>query len=242
MNKTQTIEFEILTEIKRICMKEDIPFQLAYGSLLGCIREKGFIPWDEDIDIMVWGKDYERFCEAIKLNISDSIQLFINSSANEYELLFARVGVKGNTHFNTHVDVFPFSGAPEKKVNQYWFQKAVYLIFRAYFAKKIKLRDYSSNRVEKRILLIIVKAVLFIFSPKLLRTLHKWLAERYDPYKTGFACNVCGSYGFREILPFEYIESSANGVFEGDEFPVPQNSHLYLSHFYGDYMTPRKTV
>jgi lipopolysaccharide cholinephosphotransferase len=240
MNLNQLNEYEMLKEIDSICSREKIYYQLAYGTVLGSIRNKGFIPWDEDIDILVWVKDYNRFCESIEKQISKKYMLYNSTTVTGYELLFSRIGLSQGTHFNTHVDVFPFAGAPKNRAIQFLFQKITYINFRLFFAKKIKISAYKNSDSPKVILLILAKIILFLIPDIVLHWIYAILARMFDPEKTGFACNLCGSYGFKEIIPYDFIRFSKSEAFESADFPVPIMSHDYLKHFYGDYMTPRK--
>ena len=70
----QQVSLDILKDVHSFCQKEGIKYSLAYGTLIGAIRHKGFIPWDDDVDIMMTRPEYERFIRAYK-------------SSNGYELL-----------------------------------------------------------------------------------------------------------------------------------------------------------
>ena len=76
LRQLQLIELEMLVEIDRICRKNNINYSLMYGTLIGAIRHKGFIPWDDDLDIGMLEKDYEKFREACKADL-DTTRFFL---------------------------------------------------------------------------------------------------------------------------------------------------------------------
>ena len=94
----QRVQLEILLEVDRICMKNEIPYQLFAGTLLGSIRHKGFIPWDDDIDVCMLRNDYERFLECCQSDLSDGFFLQYWRTDRKSILQFAKVR-KNNTIF-----------------------------------------------------------------------------------------------------------------------------------------------
>lgn len=73
MKRSWGAQLEILSEIDRICKKWDISYYMAYGSLLGAIRHRGFIPWDDDIDIMMFRRDYDKFRQLVQEELSEDM-------------------------------------------------------------------------------------------------------------------------------------------------------------------------
>ena len=62
LKKTQAIALDLLVKFDKVCKKENLRYYLAYGTLLGAVRHKGFIPWDDDLDVVMMRDDFERFC------------------------------------------------------------------------------------------------------------------------------------------------------------------------------------
>lgn len=95
--KTRTLQLEILTimdEIHRVCMKNDIPYCLIAGSALGIVNYKGFIPWDDDMDICVLREDYDRFVEALKKDLSDEFYFHCYETDKRYNILIPSMKIR----------------------------------------------------------------------------------------------------------------------------------------------------
>jgi lipopolysaccharide cholinephosphotransferase len=96
--KVQLIELEILLEVDRICRKNDIKYQLSGGTLLGAVRHQGFIPWDDDIDIIMLRNDYNKFIALCKIELNNSYFLQIPETDDKTPSLYAKIR-KNNTAY-----------------------------------------------------------------------------------------------------------------------------------------------
>lgn len=126
MEKLRIIEVDILDEVVRICNKYDINYYLAYGTLIGAVRHKGFIPWDDDIDIWMFREDYDRFAKIAEKELSEKYYYQDWHKEKEYPYNFAKVRLndtvvlqkpitKLNIHHGIYIDIFPLDNINLKR-------------------------------------------------------------------------------------------------------------------------------
>ncbi len=147
----QTISLEILKDIHRFCKENDIHYSIAYGTLIGAIRHKGFIPWDEDIDIMMKREDYEKFSKTYK---SDRYEFISYDTTHDCWLLFGRVcdnltttertttpWLDHNQDVGIWIDVFPIDEVPDNLSDF----KQTYGLLNHLYLQSIKARRVHST-------------------------------------------------------------------------------------------------
>ncbi len=241
MNEIQKLQLSMLRELDEIASKHGIPYYLAYGTALGAIREKGFIPWDSDVDVYVKYNDYEFLCEKLKKELSEDYSVVWYRYDQRYDSLKARICPVGVEHHDVHIDLFPLVGAPSEKSEQKRFVKITYLVYRLFYAKQLdSFQLYRAQRMKLLVSLLVKVPLLFVPSELLIR-LHENLCTKYPVDESEFFHNPCGSYGIREILPRTFIGSGKRVSFEGVDLLAPQLLHEYVSHIYGpDYLTPKR--
>lgn len=231
---------QILVEVDRICRERGLTYYLAYGTALGAVRHRGFIPWDGDVDIMVCTNSYAEFCSAVSRGLSDRFVLESRRNDPAYEELFARIALKGVPHQSLHVDVFPMAGAPRSLPAQRVFSKIAYLTYRSYFVKKVDVSVNYKDRPRRRRQAIFAKVLLLPVPSSLLVRVFEALSDAFPVETADNLCNICGSYGFRELMPKSFLGDPVYLEFEGYEFPLPSRWDEYLAHVYGDYLTPKR--
>lgn len=240
IKQMQHVELDMLVEVDRICNENRLKYYLGYGTVLGAVRHKGFIPWDTDIDILVDIDSYNRFCNIIQQEIADRYFFASIDTDKTYEELFARVALKNEFHHTIHIDIFPIVGVPKSELGRRLFSIAAYLTYRCFFVKKVDVSINYRNNMRKKIIALAAKLLLIPLPAKLFVCIFKKLSVAFAIEESDTVCNFCGSYGYKELIPKAYLDEPVKMMFEGHELFLPREWHKYLTHFYGDYMTPRR--
>jgi len=246
----QLVELDILNEIVAICDANNLKYFIIGGTFLGAIRHRGFIPWDDDIDIAMPRNDYERF-----LNIADSklskhikIENFITNP--EYQYYITRVqntNTKviekriGNAQKWTHasVDIFPIDGTPNNKYLRKWhyFNVLTHRMLMSLCYKDSIDRERKRSFKENLLLKIMEKLPIekFFNATKEKQKIDKLLkSQKID--NSNFIGTIMGAYRTREIVPKEYFGDGTFYEFEKFKYRGPFMYNEYLTHMYGDYM------
>lgn len=236
----QEAELQMLIEVDKICRENGLAYYLAYGTALGAVRHKGFIPWDSDLDIAVDTDSYAKFCQAINDNISGKYCVYSIETDRNYEELFARIGLKNNPYHEIHLDIFPLAGAPKTAFLKKLFARLAYINYRCFFVKRVNVNVNFKKRPGKKRQAILAKLVLSLIPAGFFVWVYKTLSKAYPLEQADTLCNICGAYGYKELFPKTFFGEPEYLEFEGHKFPVPKEWDKYLSHIYGDYLTPRK--
>lgn len=125
MNELQKCQLGILKEIDRVCKENQIKYCLAFGSCLGAVRHKGFIPWDDDVDVFMPIDDFERFNHCyekikkpyfIQSKLTDKeYGLLITRVRNSDTTLIEKAEINRNINHGVFVDIYPLFNSPQKK-------------------------------------------------------------------------------------------------------------------------------
>lgn len=238
--ENQKIELEMMKEIHRICLTHHLPYSLAFGSVLGAVRHQGFIPWDDDIDLMVGIDVYDRFCRILQERLPSPYRLYSRDTTPGYEFLFARVGLEEVSHKEVYIDLFPMVGLPASRLGRRCFVRLAHLVYRSYFLKQIDPAVNYETQPAKRRLARFAKALLLPFPASVFTGLYMRLQKRYPLSEATHLSNFCGIYGKREIIPSAWLSELTRLEFEGLLLPVPLDHDGYLTQMYGEYRTPKR--
>ena len=241
LEKIKTIELDILKRFSSYCDEHNLCYALAGGTLLGAVRHKGFIPWDDDIDVMMPREDYNRFLELNAKKKELEIRTISDGSScipfikiiDPSTTIDAKYVETENAN-SLWIDVFPIDGLPDdlKKV------RAIYK--HTMFLRKCHGITMSRFGTGTTKLKSIGKTLLY-FPLKMVGSYKfaQWIdayCQRFKFEDSDYVGGISWGYGPQERMPKKEWLERVKVEFEGHEFWAPGCWDLYLRSLYGDYM------
>ena len=246
LRDAQMLMVDILKDVHKICEKHDLKYFLDAGTLLGAVRHKGFIPWDDDMDIGMLREDYERFIEIAKKELPDYLFLQTFETDDKYDIyqvpckiryngtILIEKGISENSemHNGVYIDVFPYDSLPKSNFIYKIQRMLSYNVLKSF----IRIREIPDNLTFKNEIThtfykIIIKAFPYKRRKKFFDFLIRW-NDVNSPYM-GYGLDTVWSeyiYKKEDYFNLEKLE------FEGNYFYGPKNYHSILTQLYGDYM------
>ena len=228
LEERRKVQLAMLREVDAFCRANGIRYSLAYGTLLGAVRHKGFIPWDDDMDIMMPLPDLLRFKKEFRSDIAEYGDV---DNQAYYEFPHSKVVHKLSYHqsglvvktYGINIDLYPVLGLPGTKEEIDSFFKGAQDILR-----RRKLLMKWRNRI--------VRTIPIRSIPLYYRYQIKYRDYPYDNSNYHFCFG--GELEWRNIYDFDLFENVIDLPFEGEKFMAISCYDTFLTQFYGDYMTP----
>ena len=237
----QKTELEILDIVDDFCSKHDISYSLTYGTLIGAVRHQGFIPWDDDIDLMMMRDQYDKFIRLWQENPPDGFFLQTDETDPPYGNNFLKIRKRGTTfiqseqektvsyHTGIFIDIFPVdyvSDDAQARERVFQTQKLLYKIRRCKISEE--------NPLHSRLAYLCYK-----WLPVSVNCINRQIRKLIVLDKpTQTVCNMteAGPTTARSCFPAADIASSVDIAFENRTYKTMVGYKNYLSHTYGDYM------
>lgn len=233
---------KLLREFDRVCRLLDIKYTLFAGTLLGSVRHKGFIPWDDDLDIIMLREDYDRFLLEADEYLDSELFFLQKEFSEHWPMFFSKLRLNGTAciekyhpkdpeiHQGIYIDIFPCDDAADSELGR----RMQFLASKVVIAKSLYRRGYDTKSTKKKIFMQLCRLMpleLFLGITKKGKkggkTVHSFLAAARDYSKN--------------VYPRELFTEITYGEFECAEYPIPADYDAMLSFLYGDYMTLPKS-
>jgi lipopolysaccharide cholinephosphotransferase len=243
-SSAKQIQIEVLVHLKKYCEENGIKYFLVFGTLLGAVRENGFIKWDYDIDVGMIRDDYEKFLEGYCDNESYEILRF---NKNGYAGIIPKIAKKGTLRkpnwdkagteaFPIGIDIYPFDYVPGNPLSYFMFHFKHRILVLLHRIKKVQPAEWRGlyRNVAIKLLKILIKPIN-----------HSAIVDKYHS-----TCQQYVDNGHRKVrclfVPWNKPVSKNDLAnrdiikFEGIEFYIPSGYDNWLKQAYGDYMIPPK--
>jgi len=252
IRELQLTELEILKEFIRLCEIYNLKYYAIGGTVLGAVRHRGFIPWDDDVDVSMPREDYEKFLKIASENLEYPYEIrTINNDENHIcpfmKIIDRRVQIfvttaKEKVSSYAYIDVFPADGLPASRVLRY-FHVRLFLFRKALFYLSVFDKNINQNKKRKLHEKFIINFCNLINVSRFLNKKKRILAgdkllKKYVFGKTKYCSpQLWGQYKFKAVFPVEWFGDGVFLTFENMQILAPANYEKYLEQLYGgDYM------
>ncbi len=256
LNDTQKYILHVLQEVVRVLDELQVPYYMQGGTMLGAIRHKGFIPWDDDVDLGIPRAEYDRLLKQVSARLPEHLELRTYDDETDHHYYFARIvdtryqirrmGSLEHRLENIWVDLFPLDGMPNGALARQWHKLrllATRLKYHLSCFEKVNIKRPGRPLVER----IIIKIAMVTRVGKWFNTRKQldkldYLLKKYPPERSDYLVNFTGqtSYRFNEMFKKEVYGQRTEYPFEEFRLVGPEKYDAYLRSLYGDYMTPPK--
>jgi lipopolysaccharide cholinephosphotransferase len=247
IKQLQQVDLEVFKMLIDIFDRHNLTYFLSGGTFLGAVRHKGFIPWDDDIDISMPRKDYELFLNNHLDELPENVKAINFKIDENYKYYITRVQdldvkvkeIRTGLITSPAVDILPLDGSPNNE-----------LLRKIYYFKIMALRalislTYRDNidplrkRSAKEKIMIRIGLLLplnRIFNPQKLKLKLDKSMMKYSMASSEFSGCLMGAYRTKQMVPTNWFAAGAKYQFEDIDANGPEKYDEYLSQMYGDYM------
>ena len=246
LEEIRKVQVEILKGVDRWCREHQVRYFLSNGTLLGAVRHQGYIPWDDDIDIILLRPDYERFLREFNLARTDALRVLHSSIDAAFPLAFAKVIHTGTVlqedtdipyTMGVNIDVFVLDAVGDDPANAEKLFRRAWLYRRILEAKHMLPQKRHKRRLTKRIAAALVKAAAAPVPVHWCTAgIDRVCASMRDQQDCKWLAKLCRNhFAPGEAMRSEWFAASVELPFEGELFQAPANWDAVLTAWFGDY-------
>ena len=254
-DKLKSVLLDMYRDIKHVCDKYNIDIMLAGGSCLGAVRHQGFIPWDDDFDMMMSREHYDRFIGVFDKELSGKYELSVPRRQSESKTLFMQMIKKGTTLLcaddlskedsnGIRVDFYAIEKMPDNdfirslKFKYLDFVRICAISTNIYGTKNKLFKKAFSNSIGNKVYYYIRYTIGLLFSMFGRKRLYDYFDRLASSSNGTKYCSIPTVRGLstKECHPTEVFFPPKKATFEGMEVLIPNKENEYLSSLYGDYM------
>ena len=241
--EVKQIQIQILKEFANYCDQNNLVYFLGYGTLLGAVRHKGFIPWDDDIDVVMPRSDYNKFMKKFNKN-SKNLEVFDILNDSTYNYSFAKLSDKSTflkedcdiafDKLGVNIDIFPLDGVSSNQKEQKRKIKKIKIYRNILGLKNISI--LRKRALYKNIILFLGKKFFYFIDYKKIVKKIVYFATELDYSASDTVACLVWNYGVKEVMSKKVFGKGTKLEFENGLYNVPQDYDRYLKNLYGDYM------
>ncbi len=233
----QAALLKLLTEFDRVCSLIGVKYQLFAGTLLGAVRHNGFIPWDDDLDILMMREDYDKFLREAEKHLGSDMFFLQKEFSGHWPMFFSKLRLNNTAciekyrpkdllvHQGIYIDIFPCDDAKASVLGK----KMQFLSSKVVIAKSLDRRGYETKSAKKKLFMAFCKLLPMKPFLKIAKSGKKNGKELHSFFAAAH------SYS-KNLYPRELLEKTVFGEFEGGSYPIPADYDTLLRTLYGEYM------
>lgn len=237
MTDHQKLLLEMLRDFDAVCAQHNIQYQLFAGTALGAVRHQGFIPWDDDIDVILLRSEYERFFREAAADFNPDIYYVQEENSEHWPMQFSKLRRNNTTciekyhpkdplvHQGVYIDIFPCDNLSDNQIKD----KIQFAASKVVIAKALYERGYETDSVAKKIFMQLCR---IISREKVERLCMQMEGSKTKRLHTFLAAGK--QYG-KNVLPRKWLENSIVVPFENGKFPISAYYDELLTQLYGDW-------